>query len=83
MQNLMKIIIAGVFILLARNAFSLTSGNCGTGCSYTLDDNGLLTVTGSGENASIGFSAFSNNRLKNCVYIISNFFACAFFLFIT
>ncbi len=46
------------FALLTENALALTSGSCGTGCSYTLDDNGLLTVTGSGENASIKAGAF-------------------------
>lgn len=56
------------FVLLTQNTLALTSGECGTGCSYTLDDDGLLTVTGSGENASIRGGAFSENgTIKNVV----------------
>ena len=41
------------------------SGNCGTGCSYTLDEQGNLNITGDGTGI-IGPSAFSGNKdIKN------------------
>jgi len=36
-------------IICAGNAMAASSGSCGTSCQYTLDDNGLLTVSGTGE----------------------------------
>ncbi len=48
-------------VLTSSNAFAASSGSCGTGCTYTLDDKGLLTVTGTGENASIKSYAFDGN----------------------
>ena len=64
-----KILILSLMTFLASsNAFAASSGNCGTGCTYTLDDKGLLTVTGTGENASVDSNKFyGNSQVKNIV----------------
>ena len=57
-----------VTLMVSFKAMADSSGNCGTGCTYTLDNNGLLTVTGTGNNASISGSKFyGNTQIKDIV----------------
>ncbi len=81
--------------LWTGNSFAGTAGDagvadaCGTGCSYTISDDGkTLTVTGTGNNASIATNAFQSDSrfssIKNLVITgtISSvgdraFFACS------
>ncbi len=44
------IFIAGLFFL--QSAVAEKSGNCGFGCNWRLDDNGVLTISGTGEMSS-------------------------------
>ncbi len=64
-----------VFILLISlcciHAFSSTvsSGTCGEKVSYTLDDKGTLTISGTGEMYDLGSSGFfyKNTNIKNII----------------
>ena len=50
-------ILYATFFALCGYASAAFAGECGPGCTYTIE-NGVLTVTGTGDNASIQSSAF-------------------------
>lgn len=50
-------ILCATFFAFCGYAYTASAESCGTGCTYTLE-NGVLTVTGTGDNASIQSSAF-------------------------
>ena len=41
--------ILGVMILSITTAYAASSGTCGDGVNWSLDDNGLLVISSSGE----------------------------------
>ena len=67
-----KILCLMIGMCLAENVLALTSGECGTNCSYTLDDNGLLTVypTVEGQTATMNSLAF-DGQYTNSAYASS------------
>ena len=86
-RKLTLFIILGLALLLIpiiANAAIVDSGECGTGVSWTLDEEGLLTISGSGymtstpwskskvKNAGIneGINNILDNAFKSCTNLI-------------
>ena len=47
-KNFVLILSLSTMLVISSHVMAASSGNCGTGCSYTLDDDGVLTLSGSG-----------------------------------
>ena len=45
----MKLVCIAFILLLLISVYAKKSGTCGTGCQWTLDDEGTLTINGNGE----------------------------------
>ena len=45
----MKLVWASFFFLILISAYAEESGTCGDNCQWTLDDEGILTIGGSGK----------------------------------
>lgn len=44
-----SVLLAAILFVLPNIAWAASSGTCGDNLTWTLDDNGLLTISGAGE----------------------------------
>lgn len=67
-KRILSMVIAVIMVIgiMPVTSFAAESGECGENASYTLDDNGVLTVSGSG---AIAAYAFHNNQNIKTVII--------------
>ena len=50
------VLLFGIFVLGAISVSAATSGTCGANVTWTLDDEGTLTISGQGDMKSYGSS---------------------------